>query len=257
MNLTAQAAIRAVLVDDEPTARNILREEFESIPDVEIVGEAENGVEAIEQIHSLKPDLVLLDLEMPEVDGFEVVARLDASNLPCIVVITSYDQHALRAFEVGAVDYLLKPVAEGRLAQSIERVRRLRSFGTQAAEGANSALEPLRIDSTFRPRKIVGKIGEEYFLIESSQIRAFQAEYELVWIITRKQRYLAAQSLRVIEQKVAGLNFMRVHRKSLVNLDHVTKMSPLSSQRWLLTLDNHQEFVVSKRQARSIQSFFW
>lgn len=251
--MAAQVPIRAVLVDDEPTAREVLREEFESLPDVEIVGEAGDGLEAIKQIRSLKPDLVLLDLEMPGMDGFEVVARLDDSTLPCIVVVTAYDQHALRAFEVGAVDYLLKPVAEDRLARSVERVRRFRSLGPAPGQDISATLRLPSADSILSPRKIVGRIGEEYFLIESSEVLAFQAEYELVWIITRKQRYLAAQSLRVIEQKMAGLNFMRVHRKSLVNLDRVTKMSPLSSQRWLLTLDNHQEFIVSKRQAHLIQ----
>jgi DNA-binding LytR/AlgR family response regulator len=114
-------------------------------------------------------------------------------------------------------------------------------------------LVPADAPAPARPRKVVGKTGDEYAILESSQVLAFQAERELVWIITRKQRFLATQPLKVIEQKMAGSNFARVHRKYLVNLDHVAKMAPLSSQRWLLTLNNQQEFVVSKRQARLVQ----
>jgi DNA-binding LytR/AlgR family response regulator len=104
-----------------------------------------------------------------------------------------------------------------------------------------------------RPRRIVGRLGEEFHLLDTSQVLAFQAERELVWIITRKQRYLATQPLKAIQEKLAGMNFARVHRNALVNLDHVSKMAPLSSQRWLLTLANQQEFIVSKRQARAVQ----
>jgi DNA-binding LytR/AlgR family response regulator len=103
------------------------------------------------------------------------------------------------------------------------------------------------------PKKIVGKIGEAFHLIDTHQVLAFQAERELVWIVTARQRYLATQPLRVIQDRLAGLNFARIHRNSLVNLDHVSKMVPLSSQRWLLTLDNGQEFIVSKRQAQAVE----
>jgi len=249
----AATPIRAILVDDEPIARKVLREELEPVPDVKIVGEAENGRQAIEQIHSLKPDLVFLDLQMPGIDGFEVLRRLDGSALPCVVIVTAYDQHAIRAFDAGAVDYLLKPLGEDRLGRCLERVRELRR-STSAVAQSLAKLQELTLGEPWaRPRKVVGRIGEEYFLLDSSQVLAFQAERELVWIITRGQRYLATQPLKVIQQKLAGLNFTRVHRNSLVNMDHVAKMAPLSSQRWRLTLNNQQEFVVSKRQGRAVQ----
>ncbi len=247
------ATIKAILVDDEPIARKVLREELGLVADVEIVGEAENGRQAIDQIHSLKPDLVFLDLQMPGMDGFEVVRRLDGSALPCIVIVTAYDQHAIRAFEAGAVDYLLKPVGEDRLARCLERVRQLRKSPLAVVEKVVQLQELAPAEPSAKPRKVVGRLGEEYFLLESSQVLAFQAERELVWIITRKQRYLATQPLKVIQQKVAGLNFARVHRNCVVNLDQVAKMAPLSSQRWLLTLSNQQELIVSKRQARAVQ----
>jgi DNA-binding LytR/AlgR family response regulator len=245
--------MKAVLVDDEPIARKILREELEFVPDINIVGEADNSQQAIEQIHSLRPDLVFLDLQMPGMGGLEIVKRLDDPVLPCIVIVTASDQHALQAFEVGAVDYLLKPVAEDRLARCLDRVRWLRRNGGGDAEGIVGIQNLPPAELAIRPRKIVGRIGEEYFLLPSDDVLAFQADRELVWIITPKQRYLAEQSLNVIEQKLGGQNFARVRRNSLVNLDHVIKMAPLSSHRWLLTLDNRQEFIVSKRQARAVQ----
>jgi DNA-binding LytR/AlgR family response regulator len=245
--------MRAVLVDDEPIARKILREELEFVPDINIVGEADNSRQAIEQIRSLKPDLVFLDLQMPGMGGLVIVRRLDDPVLPCIVIVTASDQHALQAFEIGAVDYLLKPVAEDRLARCLDRVRWLCRNAAAVAESIVGIQDVSLTELAIRPRKVVGKIGEEYFLLPSDEVLAFQADRELVWIITPKLRYLAEQSLNVIEQKLSGQNFARVRRNSLVNLDHVIKMAPLSSHRWLLTLDNGQEFIVSKRQARAVQ----
>lgn len=245
--------MRAVLVDDEPVARSVLREELEAVaPEIEIVAEAENGEQALRDICGLHPDLVFLDLQMPGMDGFEVVRRLEGPDLPCIVIVTAYDQHAIRAFDAGAVDYLLKPVGEDRLAQCVQRVRTLHNNALAVAESL-TRLHQLLPDPKPAPKKIVGKIGEAYHLIDTHHVLAFQAERELVWIVTARQRYLATQPLRVIQERLAGLNFARIHRNCLVNLDHVAKMVPLSSQRWLLTLDNQQEFIVSKRQAQAVQ----
>jgi DNA-binding LytR/AlgR family response regulator len=245
--------MRAVLVDDEPIARKILREVLELVPDLNIVGEADNSLQAIEQIHSLKPNLVFLDLQMPGMSGLEIVGRLDDPVFPYIVIVTASDRHALQAFEVGAVDYLLKPIAEDRLARCLDRVRWLCRNCAAVAEGIAGIQNASLTEPAVKPRKVVGRIGEEYFLLPSDEVLAFQADRELVWIITPNQRYLAEQSLNVIEQKISGQNFARVRRNSLVNLDHVIKMAPLSSHRWLLTLDNRQEFIVSKRQARAVQ----
>src|ERR1700686_3680132 len=119
--------MKTLIVDDEPSARRVLREELENVPHVAIVGEAENGKQALQQIAELKPDLVFLDLQMPVMGGFEVVRKLSGGHLPIIVIITAFDQHAIEAFEAGAVDYLLKPVSEARLHKAVLRAKSLQS----------------------------------------------------------------------------------------------------------------------------------
>lgn len=247
--------MKVLIVDDEPVARRVLREELELLPDVEIVGEADDGDTALEQIRELHPDLVFLDLQMPTKGGFEVIRELQGGPLPRIVIVTAYDEHAIRAFDAGAIDYLLKPVSHDRLLQTIDRARQFSSKPGETA-GQVSQLQEIAeraVKTATGPKRIVGRLGEEYFLLNTSEVLAFQAEGELVWIITHKQRLLATHTLRELQMRLAGLNFQRVHRNALVNVTHVRKLSSLSSQRWLLTLNNNMELVVSKRQAKVVR----
>jgi two-component system, LytTR family, response regulator len=245
-------ALRTLVVDDEPVARKVLREELESIADVEIVGEADDGISALEQIVSRRPDLVLLDLQMPGMGGLDVVRKIrGGARLPAIVIVTAYDKYALEAFEAGAVDYLLKPIGQERLVEAVERARRI--TGQEAVERLAQLQEIADPVSGPLPRKIVGKVGEEYFLLNAGEIYAFQADGEIVWIVTAKRKYMATQTLKVLEERLRNTSFHRIHRSALVNVDHVRKMSALSSQRWLITLNNDQEFIASKRQAKSVR----
>jgi DNA-binding LytR/AlgR family response regulator len=167
-----------------------------------------------------------------------------------IVIVTALEQHAIKAFEAGAIDYLLKPVAQDRLAQAVDRALKLRS---RPAELAQQFANVTQIAERHSVSRIVAKNGNEYLLLNASEVMAFEADKDLVWIITAKKRYLATQSLRVIQQKLCNTSFRRVHRGALVNIDHVRKMSTLTSQRWLLTLANNEEFIVSKRAAHTIR----
>ncbi len=244
--------LRTLIVDDEPIARKVLREELGSFEEVDIIGEADNGASALEKISADHPDLVLLDLQMPEMGGLEVVRNLrHGTHMPVIVIVTAYDRYALQAFEAGAIDYLLKPVRAERLAVALERAKRLTE--KEAAERLAHLQEIADQPATPQPRRIVGRIGEEYFLLRADEIYAFQADGEIVWIITASKKYLATQTLKVLDQRLRNTSFRRIHRSALVNVDHVRKMSALSSQRWLITLSNDQEFIASKRQAGSIR----
>jgi len=244
--------LKTLIVDDEPIARRVLREELESIDGIEIVGEVDNGAAAVERITKQRPDLVLLDLQMPVMGGLDVIRSIRrGTHIPVVVIVTAYDKYALEAFEAGAIDYLLKPIGRERLIEAIERAKKLNGRETvdrlaHLQEIAGPREAPLS-------RKIVGKVGEEYFLLSADEILAFQADGDLVWIVTMKKKFLATQTLKVLESRLQSTSFRRIHRNALVNVDHVRKMSALSSQRWLITLGNDQQFTVSKRQARRVR----
>ena len=247
------SSIKTLIVDDEPVARRVLREELELFPDIEVIGEAENGKEALSQIEKLAPDLVFLDLEMPAMSGFDVVRGLGNTRLPVIVIVTAFDQHAIEAFEAGAVDYLLKPVSESRLRKAVERARGLLSRPLERADQLARMASLNVAGAGAQNRKIVGRSGPDYVLLDADEVLAFQAERELVWIVTARRRLLATQSLRAISERLGEPEFQRVHRNAIVNVNHVRKMSALSSQRWLITMSNGLQLVVSKRLAHSIR----
>ena len=229
--------MKILIADDEPVARQVLREHVEAIPQLEIAGEASTGKETLQRILDLDPDVVLLDQQMPELDGLAVVRSLRAAHTPLIIFVTAHERHALEAFEVGAVDYLLKPVRRERLEKAIEKARR-QLKNLPVAHG---------------PKKIVGRRGTDLYLLDPAEIVAFQADGELVHIITTGQRYLSDHSLKALEDKLERPRFRRVHRGTLINTDHLRKISPLSSRRWLVKMSNGFEAVVSKRLASAIR----
>ncbi|MBL8241921.1 MAG: response regulator transcription factor [Bryobacterales bacterium] len=221
--------MKVLIVDDEAIARQILREHLEEMPGITIAGEAADGRSAIDAVARLQPDVVLLDLQMPEIGGFAVARALAAQPAPVIIYCTAFQEHALEGFETGAADYLLKPVRRERLAVALEKAARLLA-------GAPA-------------RKVSGRAGDETYLLDPDEIIAFQADGELVYILTAARRYYAEDSLRALEERMASSRFQRVHRKTLINTSHVRKVAPLSSKRMLLTMSNGMEVVVSKRLA--------
>src|SRR4029077_17749825 len=152
--------MKALIVDDEPIARRVLREELELFPEVQVVGEAGDGKEALQKIAKLRPDVVFLDLQMPVMSGFEVVRNLSEPPLPVIVIVTAFDQHAIEAFEAGAIDYLLKPVGEARLRTAVERARKLQGKSAEIAARIDKIASAADSSNTSRNRKVVGRSGE-------------------------------------------------------------------------------------------------
>jgi len=227
--------MRVLIADDEPLARQVLREHLEGMTAIEIAGEASTGRDAVQRILDLDPDVVLLDQQMPEMDGLSVVRSL-RSKAPLVIFVTAFQQHALDAFDVGAVDYLLKPVRRERLEQAIEKARRL-----------------VKVAQKPELNKIPGRRGGDIYLLDPGEIIAFQAEGEIVHILTAGHRYLAETTLKELEKETALSRFRRIHRGTLINVDHIRKISPLSSRRWMLTMSNGFEAIVSKRLARSIR----
>lgn len=234
--------MKILIADDEPVARQVLRELLDEIPGTVVVGEAASGAESVELARSLRPDVILLDLQMPGMHGFEAARHFPPSRLPVVIFVTAFQQHALEAFDAGAVDYVLKPVRKERLEAALNKAQ-ARLPGTNVTAAA-PAIEP---------RKIVGRLGNDLHLLDPSEVVAFQAEGDVVYIITANRRYYASHSLKSLEEKLPAHRFRRVHRSTIINTDQIRKISPLSSKRWLLRMSNGMDVVVSKRLAAVIR----
>lgn len=233
--------MRVLIADDEPLARRILREHLAEFSWVHVVAEAATGAEAVERILEFEPDVALLDLRMPELDGLSAVRSLPGARMPLIIFVTAYEQHALEAFNVGAVDYLLKPVRAERLKEALERAR-ARLKPPPAAPGPRPAV-----------RKIIGRAGAELHVFDPAEVIAFLAEGELVYVVTTGGQFMATHSLRRLEAELLPPVFRRVRRQVIVNMDHVRTISPLTSKRWLIKLSNGMEVIASKRMAGAIR----
>jgi two-component system LytT family response regulator len=222
--------MRIIIVDDEAPARGRLRDLLAEIADSEVVGEAENGVQALEAIQALRPDLVLLDIQMPLLGGLDLVRELRGPNPPMIAFVTSYDQYALEAFEVSAIDYLLKPVSRERLEKALSRAREWKR--AQAGAQAGEALERLAAALAQKPQppleRIVVYRGQKVLLIPIEKIQAFVAEDELVFAVSADGRALVKYTLRDLEARLDPARFTRVHKQTIVNLNHLVELEPIA-----------------------------
>jgi two-component system, LytTR family, response regulator len=231
--------VKVLIVDDEPIARQVLREYLEDMPGMEIAGEAVDGHQAAEMIQQNTPDVVLLDLQMPGLGGLAVARNLMPGRRPLVIFVTAFEKHALEAFETGAVGYLLKPVRQEKLATALDKARRLLAGMAPAAAGP--------------AKKIIGRLGSDIHLLETADVIAFHAEGDLVFVLTSGGKYYAEHSLKALEARLDPQRFRRIHRKTIVNTEHIRRISPLSSKRWLLKMSSGLELVVSRRMAGIIR----
>lgn len=245
--------LRAFIVDDEPIARQLLVDELSGMPDIAIVGEAGDGLNAVQGIMTLRPALLFLDVQMPGCDGFSVLAAIQGPLPRAVIFVTAYEQHALRAFERDAADYLLKPVRPERLRQALDRARTLCRHPGESAEKVAQAMNSMVNEARGTPSKVVGRKGQDYYLLEISSVDLFRADGEIVWIFAGEKKYMATTTLRELERRLQGTSFRRIHRSALVNADRVRRITSLSSQRWLLKLANGLEVVASKRLGTAVR----
>jgi len=216
--------IRVLVVDDEPHARLKLTQLIEWIPDLELIGVCQDGREAVQAMRAQRPDLVFLDIRMPELSGFEVLEALDGEQLPYIVFTTAFSEYAAKAFEVEAVDYLLKPFDMTRFEQAVERARRLKG-AVHAAPPDLARLSAL-LDRRLGKARILVKVGNAIRPLDPAAILYVEAAGDYLRLVLADEELRIRERMKDIEEQVTGAGFVRIHRSVLVNLDHVREMKP-------------------------------
>ncbi|WP_422056822.1 LytR/AlgR family response regulator transcription factor [Sphingomonas sp.] len=253
--------IRTILVDDEPLAIQGLELRLQAHDDVEIIDKCQNGREAIRSIKTHKPDLVFLDIQMPGFDGFSVVQGLMEIEPPLFVFVTAYSDHAIRAFEANAMDYLMKPVDEGRLADTLERVRQrltekrgveeVEKLKEVLAEVAPEAAEELAASdgdvSASRYEKLINiKDRGQIFRVDVDTIEVVEAAGDYMCIKTADNTLVLRETMKDLEKRLDPRRFQRVHRSTIVNLDQVKQVKPHTNGECFLILDSGSQVKVSR-----------
>ena len=252
--------IRTILVDDEKLAIQGLQLRLEAFDDVEVIDTCSNGREAIRKIKTEKPDLVFLDIQMPGFDGFSVVKGVMEIEPPLFVFVTAYEEHAIRAFEANAVNYMMKPVDEDKLADTIERVRQ-RLAEKKSAEDAEQLLDVLAEvapdraadfgvdggENADRFEKLINvKDRGKIFRVEVDSIEHIEAAGDYMCIYTGDNSLILRETMKDLERRLDPKNFQRVHRSTIVNLDQVRQVKPHTNGECFLVLDSGAEVKVSR-----------
>ncbi len=240
--------MRVVIVDDEPIAREGVRTQLLREPEVEIVAECGDGLEAVETIRELSPDLVFLDVQMPGMDGFEVVQTLGVEAMPAVVFVTAYDKYALQAFDVNAVDYLLKPFDSERFQKAFQRARL--EIQRKTAETINEKLVALL--ESMRPRhryleRLVVKSGGRIFFLPVSEIDWIESADNYVNLHSGRESHLIRETLTSLETKLNPEEFLRIRHSAIVNVKKIKELHPLFKGEYEIVLHNGVKLTSSRR----------
>lgn len=241
--------MRVLIVDDEAPTRVRLRQMLGAHADVEIAGEAETGIEAMEMTAQLHPDVVLLDIQMPGSSGIDVAASLPPPR-PHVIFCTAYDQYAIEAFELDAVDYLLKPVSRTRLGQALDRVRSRLATG----ESPDSGLDRTVRRRPSGPARFLVRSGTHYVVVAESHVLYFGTEGSLTRLVSDTGQYWMDPSLNDLEKRLDPTRFFRISRAALINLNAVTKVTPETGGCGEVVLRNGETLEVSRRRFRDLMN---
>lgn len=248
------AKLTVVIADDERPARSFLATLLRGFDDVALVGEAEHGAAAVQLIERERPDLALLDVQMPDLDGFQVVRVVRAAMLPLVAFVTAYDEYAVRAFEVAAVDYLLKPVTAARLRETLNRAQeRLENAALreQAASRVRAAVSAY--ENEVRPLldRIPIRRRDDIVFLPTAQVASVVAERELLHLTTVKnEQHTITYRLKDLEARMDPRRFVRIGRGALVNVDQIARITAMPGGTYRVVLRNGQELSVSRLQSR-------
>ena len=250
-------SIRALIVDDEPLARQRLRRLLQDEPDVEIVGECADGGEAVAAIRADKPDLVFLDVQMPVLDGFGVLEAIGLEYLPAIVFVTAYDRYALRAFEYNALDYLLKPFDRDRFRKALERARAHlgRAPDSEEAQQLLGAVDEFKSQGKGLERLIIKSAGRVFFL-RAEEIDWIEAAGNYVRLHVGKETHLLRDTMSSLEARLDPKRFLRIHRSTMVNIERIQEMQPLFHGDYVVILRDGTQLNLSRGYRQRLQEVF-
>ena len=236
-----QSRLKAAIVDDEELARGYLRELLRVHPEIDIVADCANGFEAVKAIGETAPDLVFLDVQMPKLDGFEVLELIEGAHVPVVIFVTAYDQYAMRAFDAHAVDYLLKPFDAVRFERALDRAR--------ARLGERPPLPQLAIEGRSggeRPQRIVVKDGARVHVIPIAKLDYVEAQDDYVALHSEGKSYLKQQPIASVEALLDPACFVRIHRSAIVNLERIARIEPYGKDSRLAILHDGTRLPVSR-----------
>jgi two-component system LytT family response regulator len=231
------APIRTLIVDDEPLARRGIRARLPA-PEFVVAGECATGRVAIESIRSLATDLVFLDVQMPEIDGFGVIEAIGAEHMPMIIFVTAFDAYAVRAFESHAIDYLLKPIDDGRFAETLQRARarlRDREAGSLATQYAAALAQLAHTPNALQPRLSVRDRGR-IVLLDPGDIEWVTADGDYVRIASGARTFLMRETLTAMGERLTAPRFLRIHRSTIVNVEHIHELAPLPNREYVVVM---------------------
>jgi two-component system LytT family response regulator len=246
--------MRAVIVDDEELARQLLREQLRDAGGVEVIAECANGFEAVKAITELKPDVLFLDIQMPKLDGFEVLELID-DRRAAVIFVTAYDQYALKAFEAHAVDYLLKPFAGERLRGALAKARAL--VGSQDAR----PFQPVELAAAARApgqplERVVVKDGTRVHIIPIAKLDYAEAQDDYVALHSEGKSYLKQQTLASLETQLDARRFVRIHRSYVVNLERIARIEPYTKDSRVAVLQGGAQLPVSRTGHAKLKEYF-
>jgi two-component system, LytTR family, response regulator len=253
-------SLRILIVDDEPLARDTVRLLLDSQSDVEIVGEARNGTEAVQQISSLQPDLVFLDIQMPGLNGFEVIKEVGAENMPVVIFATAFDEYALKAFEAQALDYLLKPYDDDRFEAALDRGRarveeqRIGKVSSELVSLMTSHSERKAVPVATGPeevrdrsKRILIKERDSVFFVKTENIDWVEAAKDYVVIHVGQKKHLLRESMTRMEKRLDPSTFVRIHRSSIVNVERIKELKAYFHGDYIVYMNDGSELKLSRR----------
>jgi two-component system, LytTR family, response regulator len=249
--------INTLIVDDEPLARDRVKRFLRDENDIKVIGECGNGKEAISAIREKRPELVFLDIQMPEKNGFEVVKALDQKSLPAVIFVTAYDQYALQAFDVHALDYLLKPFNRDRLHKAVAHARdqiATKRIGN-LDERLSSLIADLRSEKKYLERLVVKSVGRVFFL-KVDEIDWIEAAGNYVKLHSGRDAHMIRETMNGIEAKLDPDKFLRIHRSTVVNIDRIKELHPMFSGDYAVILRNGTELALSRNYRERLLELF-